>query len=121
GEALMGSPMATVHDPRSGPRVVPGRPGLHGVRVLIVDDDREFREVMQALLEARGASVTAAHDGRKGLSKARKKNPDVVLLDQWMPDMPGTEVARELRNRGERAAIVIVTAAREAPDLAEEA
>ncbi len=101
--------------------VTPRRPSLDGLDVLLIDDDRDFREVMAALLEARGATVVRASGGRKGLARAKRQHHDVVLLDQLMPDMLGTEVAECLRRQGDPAAIVIVTAKLDAPEIAEEA
>lgn len=95
--------------------------GVEALEILVVDDDPDFRAVMARLLESRGARVTEAPGGKKGLSRARKLDPDVVLLDQVMPDMEGIEVARKMRERGDRAAIVLVSGVQQTKALVESA
>jgi two-component system OmpR family response regulator len=87
------------------------------LRILVVDDDPDFRAVMARLLEARGATVVEATGGKKGLTRARRLDPDVVLLDQVMPDMEGVQVARTMRARGDRAAIVLVSGVAQTREL----
>ena len=84
----------------------------------MVDDDPDFRAVMARLLEARGATVVEATGGKKGLTRARRVDPDVVLLDQVMPDMEGVKVAQTMRARGDRAAIVLVSGVAQTRELA---
>jgi two-component system OmpR family response regulator len=95
--------------------------GVAHLEILVIDDDPDFRAVMARLLEARGAVVVEAPGGKKGLSRARRLDPDVVLLDQVMPDMEGVEVARRMRERGDRAAIVLVSGVRQTQELADSA
>jgi two-component system alkaline phosphatase synthesis response regulator PhoP len=60
-------------------------------------------------LTAEGYRVTWAVDGKAGLQKALAESPDLILLDIMMPGMDGWEVCRELRKKGVRAPIVILT------------
>lgn len=60
-------------------------------RVLVVDDDREIRELLVDLLSTEGYEVSAAGDGQRALAEARARRPDVILLDLMMPIMNGWE------------------------------
>jgi CheY-like chemotaxis protein len=65
--------------------------------VLVVDDNPDSAESLAALLSIVGHEVHQAHDGRQALELARRRVPDLVLLDIGMPGMSGHEVARRLR------------------------
>ena len=65
--------------------------------ILVVDDDKELRAVIAALLEANGWSVAIAGDGVEALGLVRVSVPDVVLTDLEMPVMGGPELTRILR------------------------
>ncbi|MGD0977237.1 MAG: response regulator [Minisyncoccia bacterium] len=60
-------------------------------KILIIDDDNDFREIFKAKLEASGFEVAAAADGQTGMDKARIYRPHVILLDVKMPGMSGIE------------------------------
>jgi CheY-like chemotaxis protein/two-component sensor histidine kinase len=68
-----------------------------GLRVLVVDDNRDTVAGMTRLLRASGYRVTAADDGSAGLEAARTDRPDVILMDIGLPGMDGYALARELR------------------------
>lgn len=69
-----------------------------GRRVLIVDDDNRFRELLRAVLDASSDFdvVGEAPTGRTGLATARQLSPDLVLLDVNLPDANGFELAPQL-------------------------
>ena len=84
--------------------------------VLIVDDHATFRRSARSLLEADGYEVIGeAEDGRSALSEAESLEPDVVLLDVFLPDLDGFEVASELTGRG--LAVVVPTSSRDGRDF----
>jgi two-component system sensor histidine kinase/response regulator len=58
-------------------------------RILVIDDDSQFREMMAATLEVSGFVVDHAGDGQEGLDMARKRLPDLVLCDVRMPVLDG--------------------------------
>ena len=68
-----------------------------GLRVLVVDDDRDMADVVAGFLSTRGCAARVAYDGPSALAAAPEFCPDVVLLDIDMPGMDGYEVARRLR------------------------
>jgi two-component system, OmpR family, phosphate regulon response regulator PhoB len=65
--------------------------------VLIVDDERDLAELIDFNLKTAGFSTQVAATGEASLTAAREQRPDLVLLDLMLPDMPGTEVCRQLR------------------------
>ncbi len=68
-----------------------------GVRILVVDDERQIRRMLNTLLGAHGYSVTEASTGQAGLAAAVEAHPDIILLDLGLPDIDGVEVTRRLR------------------------
>ncbi len=84
--------------------------------MLIVDDHAAFRHSARLLLEAEGYEVVGeAADGHSGLAEAETLAPDVVLLDVFLPDLDGFQVAAEL-TRGGRA-VVVLTSSRDGRDF----
>jgi CheY-like chemotaxis protein len=71
-------------------------PGLVGRRVLVVEDNADLREMMCAMLQSRGCSVSGAPDGRSALAMAGRARCEIAFVDIDLPDMSGHEVARAL-------------------------
>ena len=68
------------------------------MRILVVDDDPAIRLLASTALEQLAdCDVTSSANGIDGLNRARESCPDLILLDQLMPDMPGSEVLKKLR------------------------
>jgi len=78
-------------------------------RILIIEDEESYREAAAFMLRREGFEVLEAADGAAGLAEYDRAGADLVLLDLMMPGIPGTEVCRQLRNRG-NVAIIMVTA-----------
>lgn len=90
-------------------------------RVLIVDDERDIREVLKLALRIDGCETDVAVDGVEALEKFGDGTTwDVVLLDQAMPRLEGLEVLREMKRRDPAARVIMVTAFATV-ELAEEA
>jgi len=77
-------------------------------KVLLVDDDVEFCEATNLLLESKGYEVVMAHDGKEGLAKVRAEKPDIVILDVMMPEMNGYDVCVVLKADSELKEIPII-------------
>src|SRR5688572_18096686 len=79
--------------------------------VLIVDDDREIRELFTTILRMAGFEVRSAIDGTGALQQVEDRYPDVVVLDLGLPLMGGIAVHEELQSRAETRdlPVVIVT------------
>jgi signal transduction histidine kinase len=73
---------------------------LDGLRVLVVEDNDDLREMMCALLASRGCAVSSAADGRGAIALARNALPQVAFVDIDLPDISGHEVARALDAQG---------------------
>jgi len=65
-------------------------------RVLVIDDDRESREVLEEQLRRSGHGVQTAQNASEGMRMARERRPDIVLLDAELPDMTPAGVCRAL-------------------------
>jgi two-component system CheB/CheR fusion protein len=84
--------------------------GLNGMRILLVEDAPDIREVFTVLLRVEGADVTAAANGREAAELAGRREFDVVLSDLGLPDIPGDVLIRQILSsvRG-RTRIIVVT------------
>ena len=78
-------------------------------RILIIEDVDSYRDATSFMLRKEGFDVLTAADGAEGLAEFDRNGADLVLLDLMMPGIPGVEVCRQLRARG-NVAIVMVTA-----------
>ena len=78
-------------------------------RVLVVEDEESYRDALAFMLRKEGFDVVEAADGTEGLAAYDKAGADIVLLDLMMPGVPGTEVCRQLRQRGP-VPVIMVTA-----------
>jgi two-component system, OmpR family, KDP operon response regulator KdpE len=76
-------------------------------RVLIVEDEPALLRALRINLRARGYDVAIASEGREALAEARRRPPDVVLLDLGLPDLDGREVIREMRGWSTAPVIVL--------------
>jgi two-component system OmpR family response regulator len=83
--------------------------------ILLVDDDKNLREVARYALSQAGFRVEEAANGRDALAAARAHPPDLVVLDVRMPEMDGLETCRELRKTS-RVPIVFLSSADEEID-----
>ena len=82
------------------------------MRVLVVDDDRAFLDMLRSALVEEGHRVVAATDSRTGLDLAHSSAPDVILLDVLMAGMDGPAFARAYSSLpGPHAPIVVVSGA----------
>jgi CheY-like chemotaxis protein len=86
--------------------------GPRGVRVLVVEDNRDAAESLRQLLYHSGYEVAVAFSGQEGLRTAKRMRPDVVLCDIGLPDSNGFVVASALREDPETCAarLIAVTA-----------
>lgn len=88
--------------------------------VLVIEDEPNIRLTLKEILEGEGFDVTLAPDGRAGLDEALRRPPTLILLDQNLPHLGGTEVCRELRQSNVTRAVPIIflTGKRETIDIA---
>jgi DNA-binding NtrC family response regulator len=79
-------------------------------RFLIIDDERNFRQFLAEALEVEGYGVTQAATSRAGIALARQELPQIVLLDQNLPDGSGLDLIHELRALPSNPVIIMITA-----------
>jgi DNA-binding response OmpR family regulator len=77
--------------------------------VLVVEDERKLRELVRSYLERAGFTVLSTASGAEAIAMGIEASPDLVVLDLGLPDVPGEEVAHELR-AGADTPILILTA-----------
>ncbi|MGH8000485.1 MAG: response regulator, partial [Brasilonema sp.] len=75
---------------------------LTSIRVLVVDDEADTRELIAFILEQRGASVTTAASALEALQTIEQTKPDLLLSDIGMPDMDGYMLMRQIRAMSSR-------------------
>ena len=80
------------------------------MRVLVVDDEPQLRRALERALKLEGYEVALAADGDEALSSTAAAPLDAIVLDVLMPKRDGLEVCRELRARGDRTPILMLTA-----------
>ena len=78
------------------------------MKVLIVDDYPDMRELLARVLEGLGYAVVLASHGKEGVEKAIAEKPNLILMDMMMPIMDGWEAARALRSHPETRKIPIL-------------
>jgi len=85
-------------------------PDTARVRVAVVEDDREMRELLRDALGNEGYAVTAVGTGAAASEAVRGGDVDAVVLDVWLPDADGVELCRGWRRTGLRIPILMLTA-----------
>jgi CheY-like chemotaxis protein len=93
-------------------------PEFQGGVLLCIDDDEDVLECEKAFLESFGYTVLTAASGGKGLELASAYPVDVVIVDYFMPEMNGQEVAAEIRRLMPQAPIIMLSATLDVPEKA---
>ena len=77
-------------------------------RILIVEDEKDIVQVLDYALRQAGFETVTARDAGEAFARIREKAPDVVILDLMLPDIPGTEIARQLKGNARTAAVPVI-------------
>jgi DNA-binding response OmpR family regulator len=80
-----------------------------GAHILVAEDDPNQAELVRRYLEHDGHTVVVVHDGRAAIDEARRRHPDLLLLDVMMPKVDGLDVCRILRQESD-VPIILLTA-----------
>ncbi len=76
---------------------------------MLVDDEKEFAQLLSTRMELRNLETTTAYDGKGAMSLIESERPDVVVLDLNMPDIDGLEVLKMVKKDHPRIEIIILT------------
>lgn len=87
--------------------------------ILIADDDDDTRQMLSFLLEQEGWHVSEACDGKEALTKVLQDNPDVLVLDNRMPELTGAEVYQRLKAEQIKTRVILATAYGDVAELAQ--
>ncbi len=79
------------------------------IKVLLVDDEVDFRQVMTFWLESKGYSVIPAQDGRDALLKVKENGPDIIFLDLNMPVMDGFQALKAIREFDKATPVILIS------------
>src|SRR4029453_18526865 len=90
-------------------RGLTGHTGTMCAHILVAEDDPKQAELVRRYLEHDGHSVVVVHDGRAAIDEARRRNPDLLVVDVMMPKVDGLDVCRVLRAESD-VPIVLLTA-----------
>ena len=85
-------------------------------RILIIEDDEYSREAIEHLLNAKGFETISAAGGIAGYRAARRRTPDVIVLDLNLPDVDGQQVLRKFRGNRALGQVPIVVITGYGPD-----
>ena len=86
--------------------------------VLVVEDEKKIRELVRDMLERAGLTVISTGSGAEAIGLLRRARPDLVVLDLMLPDVPGEEVAREIRDSSGPPVIMLTARAGEGDRIA---
>lgn len=81
----------------------------NGRKILVVDDNIQFADIMVQILENHGFRVSMASNGNMAIEKVSSENPELVLLDLKLPDIPGEEVLKKIKEIKKDIGVIIVT------------
>jgi DNA-binding response OmpR family regulator len=92
--------------------------GMANKKILLIEDEKGLVHAMKLRLAANNYDVTVALDGQDGLEKAKKENPDLMILDLMLPKMDGFKVCSLLKrdSRYKKIPIIVLTARAEESD-----
>lgn len=76
--------------------------------ILIIDDEKDFRDIAVAKLSSKGFAVKTAASAKEGVELAQKLKPDLILMDVQMPDKDGIQTTIELNENPQTAGIRII-------------
>jgi DNA-binding NtrC family response regulator len=78
-------------------------------KILVVDDDAGIRKAISALLNGRGHEIFMAGSGEAGLELAKREEPDLVLIDVWLPGIDGLETFRSIKAQRAKTPVIVMT------------
>jgi CheY-like chemotaxis protein len=80
------------------------------IKILVVDDENDFRHVMTVWLESKSYFVISASNGKDAIELVKKEKPDIIFMDLRMPVMDGCETVKRIRRFNKTIPIIIISA-----------
>lgn len=80
-------------------------------KILVIDDDRGIRSLLEVFFRRKGHDVVLAENGQSGLELFRQESPDVIVLDLSMPEMNGLTVLQHIRSLNRDLPVIIFSGA----------
>jgi len=80
------------------------------IKILVVDDEADFRQLMTVWLESKSYSVITASNGKDAIQLVKKESPNIIFLDLRMPIMDGNETVKKIRRFNKNIPIIIISA-----------
>ena len=82
------------------------------MKIMIVDDEKDFRGMLDLMMKKEGFETEAAEDGREFLEKVDKFQPDIIMLDVMMPGLTTREILKKLKEKKNNSKIILLTVVR---------
>ena len=79
------------------------------IKILVVDDESDFRQLMKFWLETKGYSVIEAQDGQTAIQVVKDSSPDLIFMDLRMPVMDGLETIKRIRDFNKDVPIILIS------------
>lgn len=79
----------------------------NGAKILVIDDEKSIRKLLDMSLTTAGYNVSLAKTGKDGLLQLNSFRPDIIILDLGLPDLPGVEVMKKIRERTTTPVLVL--------------
>ena len=89
------------------------------IKVLVVDDEADFQQLMSFWLQSKGYDVIVACDGKEAIKGVKAQKPDIVFMDLRMPVMDGTQAIKEIRQFDKDLPIIVISAYVDDPEIKE--
>jgi CheY-like chemotaxis protein len=89
------------------------------IKVVMVDDEADFRQLMTFWLESKGYLIKAVSNGQDAIVLVKEENPDIVFMDLRMPVMDGAETIKRIREFNKDVPIIIISAYVDDPKVKE--
>lgn len=86
-------------------------------KILVIDDEKDMRDMVKANLDLAGYMCLTAKDGKKGMEVAKTKSPSLIILDLVMPGIDGVKLYKMLKADGQTRHIPIIVYTAQAPEI----
>lgn len=79
------------------------------IKVLVVDDENDFRKLLTFWLKSKGYTIIEAENGKQAVTRVKEDNPDIVFMDLNMPQMSGSEAIKEIRTFNKDVPVIVIS------------